>query len=78
MSKQKLSLNKQLLTIIIAVFLSAFLFGAFFRGSFHSIDVGISVWIPSIQSGVITVISKGFAIVFDTQSLALLSLGVTA
>jgi undecaprenyl-diphosphatase len=74
MNKRELSRNEQLLTFFCAAFLVAFLFVTFFRGSFHSFDAEVNSWIPSIQSNPLTIINEGFAVVFDTISLVILSL----
>jgi undecaprenyl-diphosphatase len=75
---QKLSRNEQLLMLICIVFLTGFLLVTFFRSSFHTVDVAVNVWIPSIQSSSFTVIAKGIAVVFDTTSLLLFSLVLAA
>ena len=77
MNKPKFSRNEQLLTLVCAVFLAAFLFVTFFRGSFHSFDVEVNAWIPSIQSSSLTTINKGIAVAFDTTSLLILSVAIT-
>ena len=74
MNKPKLSRIEQALAIICAVFFVAFLFVTVFRGSFHSFDIKVNVWIPLIQSSPLTIINEGFAVVFDTISLLILSL----
>jgi len=74
MSKTKFSCNKKMLTFVCIVFLVAFLFVTFFRGNFHSFDVEVNGWISSIQSSTLTTINEGFAVVFDTTSLVILSL----
>jgi undecaprenyl-diphosphatase len=74
MSIPKFSRNEQLLTLVCAVFLLAFLFVTFFRGSLHPFDVEVNNWISSIQSSPLTIINEGFAVVFDTTSLVILSL----
>jgi membrane-associated phospholipid phosphatase len=74
MNKSELSFNKKSLTFICAVFLIAFLLVTFFRGNFHSFDVQVNVWIPSIQSSPLTIINEGIAAAFDTTSLVLFSL----
>jgi undecaprenyl-diphosphatase len=76
MNKPKFSRNEQLLTLVCAVFFAAFLFFTFFRGSFHSFDVEVNAWIPSIQSSSLTTINKGIAVAFDTTSLLILSVAI--
>jgi undecaprenyl-diphosphatase len=77
-NKPKLSRNEILLILVCIVFLAGFLIVTFFRASFHSFDVGVNVWIPSIQSNTLTIINEGFAVVFDTTSLALVSSVIAA
>jgi membrane-associated phospholipid phosphatase len=48
-----------------------------FRTSFHSVDVEVNRWIPTIRSGTLTVFAQGIAFLFDTPSLAVLSLVVS-
>jgi len=76
MNRPKFSRNEQLLTLVWAVFLVAFLFITFFRGSFHSFDVEVNAGIPSIQSSSLTTINEGIAVVFDTTSLVIFSLAI--
>ena len=70
-------LIKQPQFIACIIFLLSFLFVTIFRTSFHSVDSLINLWIPSIQSGTITVLAKGVAIIFDTTSLIILSLAIS-
>ena len=51
-----------------------FLLVTVFRTSFHSIDVAVNLWIPSIQSGAGTFFALAVALIFDTTSLVILSL----
>ena len=74
MSKLEFSRNEQMLTLVCAVFLIAFLFVTFFIGIFHPFDIEVNNWILSIQSSPLTIINEGFAVVFDTASLVILSL----
>jgi undecaprenyl-diphosphatase len=74
MNKPELSFNKKTLLFVCAVFLMAFLLVTFFRGSFHSFDIRVNVWIPSIQSSPLTIINEGIAAAFDSTSLVLFSL----
>ncbi|MGD0993910.1 MAG: phosphatase PAP2 family protein [Candidatus Bathyarchaeia archaeon] len=78
MNNPKLSRNEQLLILVCIVFLAGFLLVTLFRASFHSFDVGVNVWIPSIQSHSFTVIAEGIAVVFDTTILVLFSLVLAA
>jgi undecaprenyl-diphosphatase len=67
-----------LLTVIFVVILISFLFVTLFRPSFHSIDVSINMWIPSIQSRPLTLIATGLAFTFDTPILVLVSLVIAS
>jgi undecaprenyl-diphosphatase len=78
MNNPKLSRNEHMLILVCIVFLAGFLLVTFFRSSFHSFDVGVNVWIPSIQSSAFTGIAEGIAVVFDTSILALFSLVLAA
>jgi undecaprenyl-diphosphatase len=71
-----LKLNKTEFTLLTVclVFLAGFLVVTVFRTSFHSVDVAVNLWIPSIQSDVLTHLAKGIALIFDTTSLVILSL----
>jgi membrane-associated phospholipid phosphatase len=55
-------------------FLLAFLLVTVFRPSFHSIDVAVNLWTPTIQSPILTFFAEGIAIVFDTTSLVIISI----
>lgn len=74
MNKPGLLFNKKKQLFVCAVFLIAFLLVTYFRGSLHSFDIQVNVWIPSIQSSPLTIINKGIATAFDTISLLLFSL----
>ena len=74
MSKTKFSRNEKLLTLLCSLFLFAFLFVTFLRESFRPFDVEVNSWISSIQSSPLTIINDGFAVVFDTTSLIILSM----
>ena len=78
MSKPKFSRNEKLLTLVCAVFLVAFLFFTFFRGNFNSFDLQVNGWISSIQTRPLTIVNEGFAFVFDTTSLVILSLAIAS
>ena len=59
------------------MFLLGFLFVTLFRTSFHSVDVSVNLWIPSIQSGSLTFLAEGVAVIFDTTSLVIISLVIS-
>jgi membrane-associated phospholipid phosphatase len=62
------------LFIACLVALLGFLLLTFFRANFHSIDVGINLWVPSIQSNSLTFFAQGAASIFDAISLVIISL----
>jgi membrane-associated phospholipid phosphatase len=70
----KFSKTERALLTCCLVFLAGFLMVTIFRTSFHSIDVAVNLWIPSIQSDAFTFLAKGIAVVFDTTSLVIISL----
>ncbi len=65
------------LFIVCLVFLLGFLFVTLFRTSFHSVDFSVNFWIPAIQSGTLTFLAKGVALIFDTTSLVIISLVIS-
>ncbi len=73
----KLSQKERALFIVCLIFFLGFLFLTLFRTSIHSIDSSVNLWIPSIQSGALTFLAQGVALIFDTTSLVLLSLVVS-
>jgi membrane-associated phospholipid phosphatase len=60
------------------VFLASFLFVTFLRPSFHSLDVSINMWMPSIQTSRLTLIATGIAFTFDTPFLVMFSLVIAS
>jgi membrane-associated phospholipid phosphatase len=62
------------LFIACLVALLGFLLLTFFRANFHSIDVSINLWVPSIQSNSLTFFAQGVASIFDSISLVIISL----
>jgi len=48
------------------VALLGFLLLTFVRANFHSFDVGINLWGPSIQSNSLTFFAQGVELIFDT------------
>jgi membrane-associated phospholipid phosphatase len=65
------------LFIVCLVALLGFLFLTFFRADFHSFDVGINLWVPSIQSNSLTFFAQGVALIFDAISLVIISLVIS-
>lgn len=56
--------------------LAVFLFVALFRSSFAAVNANVNSWAVTIQTGSFTVIAKEIAVVFDTESLLVISLAV--
>ena len=65
------------LFIACLVALLGFLLLTFFRANFHSFDVGINLWVPSIQSNSLTFFAQGVALIFDAISLVIISLVIS-
>jgi membrane-associated phospholipid phosphatase len=65
------------LVIACIVALLGFLLLTFFRTNFHSFDVGINLWVPSIQSNSLTFFAQGIALIFDANSLVIISLVIS-
>ncbi len=79
MNSQYLKLTKKeyrLFLVCIAFFIG-FLLVTFFRASFHSIDIAVNLWIPSIQSDVLTFFANGIAFIFNSTSLVIISLAIS-
>jgi membrane-associated phospholipid phosphatase len=75
--KNFLSKTEQTLFAACLAFLLGFLLVTIFRTSFHSVDSTVNLWIPSIQSGTLTTIAEGIALIFDTTSLLIISLMIS-
>ena len=58
--------------------LASFLIVAFSRNNFSSINLNINSWIATIQNNSFTIVAEGIDIIFDTNSLLLISLAVAA
>ena len=65
------------LLIVCLVFLLGFLLVTLFRTSFHSVDIAVNLWTPSIQSSALTFFAEGIALIFDTTSLIIFSLVIS-
>jgi undecaprenyl-diphosphatase len=70
-------LTQKITLLLIIGFLLAFLLVTVFRPSFHSIDVAVNLWTPTIQSPILTFFAEGIAIVFDTTSLVIISIVIS-
>src|SRR5665647_1089240 len=77
-SNPKLSKTERTLLGVCFVFLLGFLLVTLFRTSFHSVDVSVNLWIPSIQSGALTFLAQGVALIFDTTSLVIISILISS
>jgi len=73
----KLAKTERIFVITCIVALLGFLIITIFRANFHSIDVSINLWIPSIQSSALTFLAQVIALIFDTISLAIISLVIS-
>ena len=73
----RLAKTERSLFIVCLVFLLGFLLITLFRTSFHSVDVAVNLWIPSIQSSTLTFFAEGVAVIFDTTSLVIISLVIS-
>jgi membrane-associated phospholipid phosphatase len=62
--------------IVCLVALLGFLIVTIFRENFHSVDVAINLWIPSIQSSAPMFFAQVIALIFDTTSLVIISLAI--
>jgi membrane-associated phospholipid phosphatase len=69
--------NERPLVIACLVALLGFLLVTFFRANFYSVDVGVNLWVPSIQSNSLTFFAQGVALIFDTISLVIISLVIS-
>jgi membrane-associated phospholipid phosphatase len=73
----KLIKNEPTFAIACIVALLGFLIVTIFRANFHSVDVAVNVWIPSIQSSALTFFAQIIALIFDTISLVIISLVIS-
>lgn len=76
-TNSNLSKTERSLFIVCLISLLGFLLVTFFRANFHSIDVAVNVWIPSIQSNSLTFFAQGVALIFDAISLVIISLVIS-
>jgi undecaprenyl-diphosphatase len=70
----KLAKIERTFAIACLVALLGFLTVTIFRANFHSVDIAINLWIPSIQSSALTFFAQAIALIFDTISLTTISL----
>lgn len=76
-TNSNLSKTERSLFIVCLISLLGFLLVTFFRANFHSVDVAVNVWIPSIQSNSLTFFAQGVALIFDSISLVIISLVIS-
>ena len=76
-TKPKLSQKGRNLFIVCLGLLTIFLLVTLFRTSFHSVDAAVNLWIPSVRLRALTFFADGIALIFDTTSLALISLVIS-
>jgi undecaprenyl-diphosphatase len=65
------------LFIACLVALLGFLLVTLFRTNFHSVDVAVNIWVPSIQSSTLTYFAQGIALIFGPISLVIISLVIS-
>jgi membrane-associated phospholipid phosphatase len=70
----KLSKTERLLFLVCLILLLDFFLVTIFRANFHSVDVAVNLWIPSIQSNSLTFFAQGVALIFDTIILVTISM----
>ena len=64
--------------LVSLLLLSSFLLVAFLRNNFASINLNVNSWIVAIQNNSFTIVAEGIDLIFDTNSLLLISLAVAA
>jgi membrane-associated phospholipid phosphatase len=71
------SIRQRTLILLFTVFLAGFLLITLFRTSFHTADLAVNLWTPTIQSAPLTFLAEGVAVIFDTTSLVLMSIVIS-
>jgi undecaprenyl-diphosphatase len=72
-------LSEQRVFILVSLlFLVGFLLVAALRSSFFSLDLSVNAWAASINNRSFTVVAEGISVIFDTTSLAVISVVLTA
>lgn len=69
--------NKHILLAASVAFFLAFLLLTIFRSSFHTIDVQVNAFTPTIRSSLLTTLTLGVALIFETNSLVLISIVIS-
>ncbi len=67
-------LSQRRILLFSILFLICFLFVAFFRDSFSTINLSVNLWSASINNGFFTLPAQIISIAFDTVSLVILSI----
>ena len=75
---EKLSNNSLKLLLFCMMCLIAFMLVLLFRDRFATIDSVINLWVPSIQSNSLTYVAFAVSFVFDTYSLLVMTLAISA
>lgn len=73
----KLAKTERKFAIACIVAFLGFLIVTIFRANFHSVDIAINLWIPSIQSRALTFFAQVIALIFDTISLVIISIVIS-
>ena len=73
----KLAKTERKFAIACLVAFLGFLIVTIFRANFHSVDIAINLWIPSIQSRALTFFAQVIALIFDTISLVIISIVIS-
>jgi len=72
--KSKLSQNQRTLSAVCIILFVCSLLLTLFRPGFHTVDVEVNLWIPSIQSSTASIFAEAIALIFDSTSLVIISL----
>ncbi len=70
--------RERTLEVVCIVFLLGFLLVTVFRSSFHGVDVAVDQWTPSLVTPTLTLLAQGIATIFDTTSIVIISLAISA
>ena len=68
--------KQRLILLVSLLLLAGFLIVALFRSSFASVDASVNSWAATVQTESFTVIAEGIAVLFDTESVLIISLAV--
>ncbi len=76
-NKSKISQKTRIHFAVCVALLAGFLCITIFRLNLNAADSAVNLWIPTIQSTVLTFLAEAIAQVFDTTSLVLISLVIS-